>query len=113
GILDARGIFLYKNPNEAFKTLEDKVRLKLDFSDNSQNNPKPKTVVFASGSNIYSDHAIFMDKFKALTIKIDSEFINIRKELKEMRDGRRDNQASQIYMKDDTPMCEPQEANCV
>ncbi|GKD05923.1 hypothetical protein Tco_1180897 [Tanacetum coccineum] len=30
-----------------------------------------------------------------------------------MRDGRRDNHASQIYMKDDTPMCEPHEANYV
>ncbi|GKF78365.1 hypothetical protein Tco_0233933, partial [Tanacetum coccineum] len=30
-----------------------------------------------------------------------------------MRDGRRDNQASQIYLKDDTPMCDPMEANYV
>ncbi|GJV52468.1 hypothetical protein Tco_1448209 [Tanacetum coccineum] len=30
-----------------------------------------------------------------------------------MRDGRKDNHASQIYMKDDTLMCEPQEANYV
>ncbi|GKA49384.1 hypothetical protein Tco_0742457 [Tanacetum coccineum] len=35
------------------------------------------------------------------------------KELKEMRDGRRDNHTSQIYMKDDTPMCNPMEANYV
>ncbi|GKE39049.1 hypothetical protein Tco_1462454 [Tanacetum coccineum] len=32
GILDAGGIFLYNTPNEAFKILEDKVLLKLDFS---------------------------------------------------------------------------------
>ncbi|GJW08156.1 reverse transcriptase domain-containing protein [Tanacetum coccineum] len=52
-------------------------------------------------------------KFKALATKIDSEFLKIRKELKEMRDGRRDNYASQIYMSDDTPMCDPIEANYV
>ncbi|GKC26680.1 hypothetical protein Tco_1033974 [Tanacetum coccineum] len=79
-ILDARGIFLYKTPNEAFKILEDKVPLKLDFSDDSHN-PKPKTVVSA--------------------------------ELKEMRDGRRDNHALQLYMSDDTTMCDPMESNCV
>ncbi|GJW99239.1 hypothetical protein Tco_0181047 [Tanacetum coccineum] len=30
-----------------------------------------------------------------------------------MQDGRKDNHASQIYMKDDTPMCEPHEENYV
>ncbi|GJX41766.1 hypothetical protein Tco_0256756 [Tanacetum coccineum] len=108
-ILDARGIFLYNTPNEAFKILKDKVLLKLDFSKDSQN-PKPKTIVSTGGSNTNFDHAILMEKFEALAKKIDSEFLFIRKELKEMRDGRRDNQASQIYMKDDTPMCEPHEA---
>ncbi|GJU25197.1 hypothetical protein Tco_1163818 [Tanacetum coccineum] len=111
GILDAGGIFLYKTPNEAFKILEDKVLLKLDFLDDSQNSPKLKTVVSADGNNIDSNHAITMEKFKALTTKIDSEFLKIRKELKEMRDGRRDNHASQIYQSYDTPMCEPHEAN--
>ncbi|GJR43986.1 hypothetical protein Tco_1312089 [Tanacetum coccineum] len=54
GILDAGGIFLYNTPNEAFKILEDNVLLKLDFSDDSQNNPKPKIVVSTGGSNIDS-----------------------------------------------------------
>ncbi|GJX63830.1 reverse transcriptase domain-containing protein [Tanacetum coccineum] len=112
-ILDAGGMFLYNTSNEAFKILEDKVLLKLDFSGESQNDPKPKTVVSAGGSNINDDHAILMEKFEALATKIDSEFLKIRKELKEMRDCRRDNHASQIYMKDDTPMCEPHEANYV
>nr|GEX30262.1 reverse transcriptase domain-containing protein [Tanacetum cinerariifolium] len=106
GILDAGGIFLYNTLNGAFKILEDKVLLKLDFSDDSQNNPKLKTIVSASGSNINPDHEIFMEKFKALTTKIDSEFLKIRKELKEMRDGRRDNHALQIDIKDDMTMCE-------
>nr|GEY24007.1 hypothetical protein [Tanacetum cinerariifolium] len=54
-----------------------------------------------------------MEKLETVATKIDSEFLLIRKELKEIRDGHRDNHASQIYMKDDTPMCEPPEANYV
>ncbi|GJV00784.1 hypothetical protein Tco_1330054 [Tanacetum coccineum] len=113
GILDAGGIFLYNTSNEAFKILEDKVLLKFNFSDDSQISLKPKTVVSASRSNIKTDHIILMEKFDFLAGKINSEFLKIRKELKEMRDGRRDNHASQIYMNDDTPMCYPMEANYV
>ncbi|GKE54935.1 hypothetical protein Tco_1490091 [Tanacetum coccineum] len=111
GILNAKGIFLYNTPNKAFKILDDKVLLKLNFSDDSQNNPEPKTVVSASGSNINTDHIILMEKLEALATKIDSEFLIIRKYLKEMRDGHRDNDGSRIYMKDDPPMCEPHKAN--
>ncbi|GKB08537.1 reverse transcriptase domain-containing protein, partial [Tanacetum coccineum] len=113
GILDAGGIFLYKTPNKAFKILDDKVLLKLNFMDDSQNSPKPKTVVSAGENNTNSNHAILMEKFKALATKIDYEFLKIRKELKEMRDGRRDNHTSQIYMKDNTPMCDLVEVNYV
>nr|GEU60560.1 hypothetical protein [Tanacetum cinerariifolium] len=109
GILDAGRIFLYNTPKEAFQILEDKVLLKLDFSGEIQ--ISPKIVVSAGGSNIDSYHAMLMEKFQELIRKIDSEFLIIRKELKEMRDGRRDNHASQIYMKDDTSMCKPHEAN--
>ncbi|GKA40746.1 reverse transcriptase domain-containing protein [Tanacetum coccineum] len=111
GILDAGGIFLYNTPNEAFQILEDKVLLKLDFLGEFQ--ISPKTIVFAGGSNINSYHAMLMEKFEDLVTKINFEFLIIRKELNEMRDGRRDNHASQIYMKDDTPMCEHHEANYV
>ncbi|GJW05716.1 hypothetical protein Tco_1568139 [Tanacetum coccineum] len=113
GILDAGGIFLYNTPNEAFKIIKEKVLLKLDFSKDSHIQPKLKTVVFVGGSNIDFDHVILMDKFEALARKIDSEFLIIRKVLKEMRDDHRDNHASQIYMSDDTPMCDPNEANYV
>ncbi|GJV81217.1 reverse transcriptase domain-containing protein [Tanacetum coccineum] len=111
GIVDAGGIFLYNTPNEAFKLLEDKVLFQLDFSGEFQ--ISLKTVVSSGGNNIDSYHAMLMEKFEALATKIDSEFLIIRKELKEMRDGRSDNYASQIYMKDDTPMCEPHEVNYV
>ncbi|GKF08242.1 reverse transcriptase domain-containing protein [Tanacetum coccineum] len=92
GILDARGIFLYNTPNEAFQILQDKVHLKLDFSGEFQ--ISPKTVVSACGSNIDSYHAMLLEKFEDLVTKIDFEFPIIKKELKEMRDGRRDNHAS-------------------
>ncbi|GKD38959.1 reverse transcriptase domain-containing protein [Tanacetum coccineum] len=111
-ILDARGIFLYKTLNEFFKILEDKVLLKLNFSEDPQN-PESKTVVSVGRSNIDSYHAILSEMFEALTRKFDSEFFIIRKVLKEMRDGHRDNHASQVYMSDDTPMCDPMEANYV
>ncbi|GJS94107.1 hypothetical protein Tco_0801075 [Tanacetum coccineum] len=113
GILDTGGIFLYKTPNKAFKIFKDKVLLKLDFSKSSQNIPNKKTVVSAGGSNINPNHEILMEKFKVLATKTDSEFLIIKKELKEMRDGRRDNYASQTCMSDDTPMCDPNEANYV
>nr|GEZ50261.1 reverse transcriptase domain-containing protein [Tanacetum cinerariifolium] len=77
-ILDAGGIFLYKTPNEAFKILEDKVLLKIDFSKSSPNNPNPKTVVFTGGSNVTSDQEILMGKLETLVTKNDIEFMNIR-----------------------------------
>ncbi|GJU08936.1 hypothetical protein Tco_1125366 [Tanacetum coccineum] len=70
GILDAGGIFLYNTPNEAFKILEDKVLLKLDFLGESLIGPKPKTVVSAGGSNINSYHTILVEKFEALATNL-------------------------------------------
>ncbi|GKA14743.1 reverse transcriptase domain-containing protein [Tanacetum coccineum] len=84
GILDAGGMFLYNTPNKAFEILDDKVLLKLDFSNDSQINPKLKTVVSTGGSNIDPDHAILMAKFEALATKIDFEFLKIKEELEEM-----------------------------
>nr|GEV24655.1 reverse transcriptase domain-containing protein [Tanacetum cinerariifolium] len=112
GILDAGGIILYNTPNEAFKILKDKFLLKHEILEDSKNT-KAKTLIPAGGNNINSNYAILMEKFKALTSKIYSEFLIIKKELKEMRDDCRDNHASQIYMKDDMPMCKPYEANYV
>ncbi|GJZ70526.1 hypothetical protein Tco_0634076 [Tanacetum coccineum] len=86
------------------------------IKDNSQNKPKPKTIVSAGGSNINPDYAILMEKFEALATKIDSEFLIIRKELNEMRGGLRDDEGNPIsdyYVKDDTPMYDPMEANYI
>ncbi|GKF09038.1 hypothetical protein Tco_0043262, partial [Tanacetum coccineum] len=94
GILDIGGIFLYNTSNEAFKILDDKVPLKLDLTDDSQNEHKPKTVVSAGGSNINPDHAILMDKFDALATKINFEFLKIRKDLNKIEDGRIDDEGN-------------------
>ncbi|GJS55035.1 reverse transcriptase domain-containing protein [Tanacetum coccineum] len=48
-------------------------------------------------------------KFEDLVTKIDSELLIIRKEIKEMRDSRRDNHTLDDYLMDDMPMCEPHE----
>ena len=52
-----------------------------------------------------------MEKFKALATKINFEFLKIRKDLKDMRDGYRDDNASYYYMKDDKSKCERHEVN--
>ncbi|GJY15893.1 hypothetical protein Tco_0386315 [Tanacetum coccineum] len=96
--------------------LEDKVLIKLDFSKDHHIKPNPNTIISADGNNIISNHKSLMEKFKALVTRIDTEFLNIRGELKEIRDGHIDEgggQASQIYMSDNTPMCDPMEANYV
>ncbi|GJZ00063.1 hypothetical protein Tco_0517492 [Tanacetum coccineum] len=82
-ILDAGGIFLYKTPNEAHRLLEDRVLLKLDWSKDIKAKPLRKTIAFAESS----DNSQLMEKMEALTIKIDSQFKDIKGEMKEMRDG--------------------------
>nr|GFB80153.1 reverse transcriptase domain-containing protein [Tanacetum cinerariifolium] len=82
-ILDVGGIFLYKTPNEAYQLLEDRVLLKLDCSKDMKSKPIRKTIAFAESSN----NSKLMEKMEALTIKIDSQFKEIKGEMKEMRDG--------------------------
>ncbi|GKB52994.1 hypothetical protein Tco_0903747 [Tanacetum coccineum] len=82
-ILDAVGIFLYKTPNEAHRLLEDRVLLKLNWSKDIKAKPLPKTVAFAEGS----DNSKLMENMEALTTKIDSQFKEIKREMKKMRDG--------------------------
>ncbi|GKC54435.1 reverse transcriptase domain-containing protein [Tanacetum coccineum] len=82
-ILDARGIFLYKTSNEAHQLPEDRVLLKLNLSKDMKAKPICKTVAFAESSN----DSKLMEKMKALTTKIDSQFKDIKGEMKEMRDG--------------------------
>ncbi|GKF18260.1 reverse transcriptase domain-containing protein [Tanacetum coccineum] len=79
-ILNVEGIFLYKTPNEAHQLLKDRVLLKLDLSKDIKAKPLRKTVAFAEGS----DNSQLMEKMEALTTKIDSQFQDIKGEMKEM-----------------------------
>ncbi|GKA54806.1 reverse transcriptase domain-containing protein [Tanacetum coccineum] len=58
-ILDvtARGIFLYKSPNQAFQFLDDKVLFELDWSNKLQMKPTQKSVVFANGNDSNDDNS--------------------------------------------------------
>ncbi|GJU40531.1 hypothetical protein Tco_1193488 [Tanacetum coccineum] len=82
-ILDAKGIFIYKTLNKAHQLLEDRVLLKLDWSKDMKAKPIRKTVAFAESSN----DSKLMQKMEAVTTKIDSQFKDIKGEMKEMRDG--------------------------
>ncbi|GKA75997.1 reverse transcriptase domain-containing protein [Tanacetum coccineum] len=88
-ILNAGGIFLYKTPNEAYKLLEDRVLLKLDWSKDAKNKPPKKTISFAEGS----DHSKLMEKIKCEMdvqsvedlIRHRSVMINRREDLKKKK----------------------------
>ncbi|GKD72593.1 hypothetical protein Tco_1330875 [Tanacetum coccineum] len=69
-------------PNEAYQLLKDRVLLKLDWSKDIKAKPLRKTIAFAEGS----DNSQLMEKMEALTMKIDSQFKEIKREMKEMRD---------------------------
>nr|GEW25169.1 reverse transcriptase domain-containing protein [Tanacetum cinerariifolium] len=113
-ILDvtARGIFLYKSPNQALQLLEDKVLFNLDWSTKSKNNHHLKYVSFTNGRDSNANNSRFMEKLKAM----DYQIISLNEELQDIRNKYnelRDNHASKTHMNDDTPMCERQEANSI
>ncbi|GKA24790.1 hypothetical protein Tco_0710823 [Tanacetum coccineum] len=118
GILDitARGIFLYKSPNQAFQFLKDKVLFKHDWSIKSKNEHHRKSVSFADGSDSNDDNYRLMKKLEALTIKMDSQFQSLKEEMHEMRNKYqdfRDNHDPKNHLNDDTPMCERNEVNYI
>ncbi|GJS47483.1 hypothetical protein Tco_0597604 [Tanacetum coccineum] len=117
-ILDvtAGGIFLYKSQNQAFQLLDDKVLFEHDWSIKSQNDHHQKSVSFTDGSDSNTDNSQLMEKLEALTIKIDSQIINLNEELEDMRkkyNELRNGNASKNHLNDDTPMCERHEANYI
>ncbi|GJS76186.1 hypothetical protein Tco_0726067 [Tanacetum coccineum] len=117
-ILDvtARGIFLYKSPNQAFQLLEDKVLFNHDWPIKSQNDHHQKSVAIADGSNSNNDKFRLMEKLASLTIKMDSQIISLNEELQDMREKYnklRNGNASKNHLNDDTPMCERHEANYI
>nr|GEY42212.1 reverse transcriptase domain-containing protein [Tanacetum cinerariifolium] len=82
-ILDAGGIFLYKNPNEAHQLLEDRVLFKLDFSKENKAKPIRKTIDLAKSI----EHSPLLQKMEALTKRINSQFKEIKRDMKETRGG--------------------------
>ncbi|GKA16349.1 reverse transcriptase domain-containing protein [Tanacetum coccineum] len=118
GILDitARGIFIYKSPNQAFQFLEDKVLFEHDWPIKSKNDHHQKFVSFTDVSDSNTDHSQLMKKLEALTIKMDSQFQSLKEEMHEMRNkyqDLRDNHDPKNHLNDDTPMCEHHEANYI
>ncbi|GJY49484.1 reverse transcriptase domain-containing protein [Tanacetum coccineum] len=110
------GIFLYKSLNQAFQFLDDKVLFNLNWSAKSQTKHHRKSVSFADGSDSNTDNSRLMEKLEALTIKIDSQIINLNEELEDMRkkyNELRNGNASKNNMNNDTPMCERHEANYI
>ncbi|GKA74644.1 hypothetical protein Tco_0780946 [Tanacetum coccineum] len=81
--------FLYKSSNQAFQLLEDKVLFKLDWSTKS------------------------LEKLEALTIKMDSQFQSLKKEMNEIRKNYNNRDGNHVSKNDDTPMCERHEANYI
>ncbi|GKD44228.1 hypothetical protein Tco_1268873 [Tanacetum coccineum] len=72
-----------KTPNKAHQLLEDRVLLKLDWSKENKTKPLRKTISFAEGE----ENSPLLEKIEALTTRIDSKFKEIRRDMKEMRDG--------------------------
>nr|GFB44749.1 hypothetical protein [Tanacetum cinerariifolium] len=118
GILDitAGGIFHYKSPNQVFQLLEDKIFLNLDWSAKSQTEHHQRSVAFADESDSNDDNSRLIEKLETLTIKMDSQFQNLKEEMHEMRNkyhDLKDNHASKNRMNVDTPMRECHEANYI
>ena len=106
GILDAGGIFLYKTPNQAYQLLEDRVLLKLDWSKDAKIKPLRKTVAFVESF----DTSKLMEKMETLVSKIDSQYKDLRGEMKEMRDGCNNCGGNHPSSEcDDQPMDQPKE----
>ncbi|GKC68469.1 reverse transcriptase domain-containing protein [Tanacetum coccineum] len=105
----ARGIFLYKTPNQAYLLLEDKVLLKLDWAKNQK--PKAlvrKTVAFADEGSSNSDTDKIMARMDIMTMKMDAQY----KEMKSRTECNhcRGNHPTADCNNDYTPMSREEEA---
>ncbi|GJW76220.1 hypothetical protein Tco_0137902 [Tanacetum coccineum] len=69
--------------NFTIKLLEDRVLLKVNRSKENKTKPLRKTVAFAKGE----ENLPLLEKMEALTTRIDSQFKEIKRDMKEMRDG--------------------------
>ncbi|GJR81390.1 hypothetical protein Tco_0152175 [Tanacetum coccineum] len=114
-ILDktARGIFLYKSPNQAFQFLDDTLLFNLDWSAKSQTKHHQKSVSFADGCDSNTDNSRLMEKLEVVTIKMYSQIISLNEELQDIRNKYNELREGNASKNDDTPMCESHEANYI
>ncbi|GJV39688.1 reverse transcriptase domain-containing protein [Tanacetum coccineum] len=97
----AGGIFLYKTPNQAYKFLEDKVLLKLNWAKNQKTKSTfKKTVSFAAEVSSNSDTDKIMARMDAMTTKMDAQYKELQSCAK---------QPTPDLDKDDMPMCREEE----
>ncbi|GJW86436.1 hypothetical protein Tco_0161776 [Tanacetum coccineum] len=81
-ILDAGGIFLYKTPNEVHQLVKDRVLLKLDWSKENKTKPLRKNLLPIRREENKIHPSPLLEKMEALTTRIDSQFKEIRGDMK-------------------------------
>ncbi|GJZ64315.1 hypothetical protein Tco_0620736 [Tanacetum coccineum] len=74
--------------------------------------PTQESVPLADRSN-NDDNYQLMEKLKALTIKMDSQFHTLKEEMDEIRNNYNNSRGDHASKNDNTPMCERHEANYI
>ncbi|GKA11477.1 reverse transcriptase domain-containing protein [Tanacetum coccineum] len=98
----ARGIFLYKTPNQAYQLPEDKVLLKLDWAKNQKTKTSlKKTVAFADEGSSNTNTDKIMARMDAMTMKMDAQYKELQSRAK---------QSTPDLDDDDIPMSREEEA---
>ncbi|GJX22225.1 hypothetical protein Tco_0226670 [Tanacetum coccineum] len=79
-------IFLYKTPNQAYKLLEDKVLLKLDWAKNQKAKTSlKKTIAFTDEGSSNSNTDKIMARMDAMTLKIDAHYKELQNHTKKTK----------------------------
>ncbi|GJV01280.1 reverse transcriptase domain-containing protein [Tanacetum coccineum] len=98
----ARGIFLYKTPNQAYQLLEDKVLIKLDWAKSQKNKSSlKKTVAFVDEGISNSNTDRIMARMDAMTLKMDAQYKELQTHAKKTKPD---------LDEDDIPMSREEEA---
>nr|GEV43107.1 transposon Ty3-G Gag-Pol polyprotein [Tanacetum cinerariifolium] len=95
------GIFLYKNPNQAYQLLKDKVLQKLDWAKNQKSKPLKRTVAFIDEGPSNTDTDKIMARMDAMTMKVDAQYKELKSNPKPLAPDQDDN---------DLPMSQKKEA---
>ncbi|GJR22656.1 hypothetical protein Tco_0971183 [Tanacetum coccineum] len=88
----ARGIFLYKTPNQAYQLLEDKVLLKLDWAKNQKSKPSLKrTIAFTDKGPSNSNIDKIIARMDAMTMKMNAQYKDLQSRPKQTTPNHNDN----------------------